>query len=231
MKVLAIIPAYNEEESIGELLFKFLEYGNIDVLVINDCSEDDTSRICKENGVNVIDLPCNLGIGGAVQTGYRYAKKAGYDIAVQVDGDGQHNPQYITQLIEPLIKEEADLIIGSRYLEKHGFQSTILRRVGIRYFSYLIKVLKGRNVTDPTSGFRACNKSVINLFAERYPIDYPEPESIVFLLRNNFIVKEVPVIMNERISGESSIKDLKTVYYMIKVSLAIIIDTLRKQVV
>lgn len=230
MKILAIIPAFNEEENIGKLLSEFLKYDNIDILVINDCSKDDTSRICKNNGVNVIDLPCNLGIGGAVQTGYRYAKKAGYDIAVQVDGDGQHNPQYITQLIDPILKGEADLVIGSRYLERNGFQSTVLRRLGIKYFTFLIKALKRKYVTDPTSGFRACNRSVIELFSDQYPIDYPEPESIVFLLRNNCRVKEIPVIMNERIGGESSIKAFKTVYYMIKVSLAIIIDTLRKQI-
>lgn len=231
MKVLAIIPAYNEEESIGDLISRFIDYTDVDVLVVNDCSKDGTSKICKRGGVNVIDLPCNLGIGGAVQTGYRYAKLHGYDIAVQVDGDGQHNPEYISKLIQPIVNEEADLVIGSRYLEKNGFQSTVLRRIGIKYFSFLIKTLKRKRITDPTSGFRACNHSVIELFAERYPIDYPEPESIVYLLRNDFKVREVPVIMNERAGGESSIKAFKTIYYMIKVSVAIFIDTLRKQAI
>jgi glycosyltransferase involved in cell wall biosynthesis len=231
VKILAIIPAFNEEESIGNLISKFNSYKDIDILVVNDCSKDLTSKICKGRGVNVIDLPCNLGIGGAVQTGYKYAKENGYDIAVQVDGDGQHNPQYIHKLIEPLLNSEADLVIGSRYLEKNGFQSTALRRIGIKYFTYLIKTLKKREITDPTSGFRACNRAIIEAFAERYPIDYPEPESIVYLLRNNFKVREVPVIMNEREGGESSIKAFKSVYYMIKVSLAILIDSLRRQAV
>jgi glycosyltransferase involved in cell wall biosynthesis len=228
MKILAIVPAFNEEEGIQRLAKLFEDVNNIDVVVINDCSKDNTSKICREYGFNVIDLPSNLGIGGAVQTGYKYAEKYGYDIAVQVDGDGQHNPANIKDLIKPIIEENADLVIGSRYLYKEGFQSSFIRRLGINYFSMLISILQKKKITDPTSGFRACNRRVIELFSKRYPTDYPEPESIVYLLRNKYTIKEVPVIMHERLGGESSISAIKSIYYMIKVSLAIIIDNLRK---
>lgn len=232
MRTLVIIPAYNEETNISSLIESLNDIDLlIDIVVINDCSTDNTSSICKKMGVSVIDLPCNLGIGGAVQTGYKYAREQGYDIAIQVDGDGQHKPEYIRALIEPIIKGEADMVIGSRYIDKKGFQSTWLRRVGIHYFSKLIKLLTKQTVTDPTSGFRACNKQLVNLFAQRYPKDYPEPESIVFLRRRNFRLTEVPVVMQERFGGISSINPLKSVYYMIKVSIAILIDILRKQTV
>jgi glycosyltransferase involved in cell wall biosynthesis len=228
MKVLAIIPAFNEEEGIQRLAELFDEVNHIDVIVVNDCSRDNTSNICREIGFNVIDLPSNLGIGGAVQTGFKYAEKHGYDIAVQVDGDGQHNPAYIKDLIKPIVEGNADLVIGSRYLNNEGFQSSAMRRLGIQYFSALIDILQKKKITDPTSGFRACNRKVIELFSKRYPTDYPEPESIVYLLRNQFVIEEVPVIMHERHGGESSINAIKSIYYMIKVSLAIIIDNLRK---
>ncbi|WP_088834217.1 glycosyltransferase family 2 protein [Paenibacillus tyrfis] len=235
MKILIIIPAYNESENIGNLLDEIVSieklYPNetkLDILVINDCSKDNTSDICNVKNAKVIDLPCNLGIGGAVQTGYKYAFKNDYDFAVQVDGDGQHNPSYIKDVIKPLMLNDADLVIGSRYLKKEGFQSTFLRRVGIRYFSNLIKVLVRQTITDPTSGFRACNKKVIKLFAHQYPVDYPEPESIVYLSRIGLRIIEVPVIMKSRHGGESSIKSFRSIYYMIKVSIAIFIDTLRK---
>nr|WP_295975169.1 glycosyltransferase family 2 protein [uncultured Bacillus sp.] len=228
VKILAIVPAYNEEQGIQFVAEQFRDMDNVDVLVINDCSRDKTSAICRELGLNVIDLPSNLGIGGAVQTGYKYAKLNGYDIAIQVDGDGQHNPAYIKELIKPIAEGNADLVIGSRYLKKDGFQSTFTRRMGIQYFSFLIRLLHKKQITDPTSGFRASNRKVIELFSNRYPIDYPEPESIVFLLRNQYRIQEVPVLMNERKGGESSINAFKSVYYMIKVSLAILIDNLRK---
>lgn len=232
MKILIIIPAYNESRNLIRLLDNFKNLSlQFDIYVINDCSTDNTSEIAKKNGVNVIDLPCNLGIGGAVQTGYLYAKNNNYDIAIQVDGDGQHNPEYIEKLILPIINGSANLVIGSRYIKREGYQSSYLRRIGINYFRVLIKILSAKTITDPTSGFRACDSTVINIFANNYPKDYPEPESIVFLLRNNFNVLEVPVIMNEREAGLSSIRSFKTMYYMIKVSLAIVIDVLRRRVV
>ncbi|QTH42331.1 glycosyltransferase family 2 protein [Cohnella sp. LGH] len=231
MKILIIIPAYNEQDNIQRLIAnlqreKQLQY---DLLIINDCSTDHTSQVMREMNVPVVDLPCNLGIGGAVQTGYKYAKQHGYDVAVQVDGDGQHNPRFIAKIVEPILKGEADFVIGSRYIEKEGFQSTALRRAGIYYFSKLIYLFTRHKITDPTSGFRACNAEIIDIFAKNYPIDYPEPESIVVLTRKKFRLKEVPVVMEERSAGISSIKSLKSAYYMIKVSLAILIDLLRER--
>lgn len=230
MKILLIIPAYNEENTIQTLLKEILSLNikGLEPLVINDCSIDNTSYLARQAGAKVIDLPCNLGIGGAVQTGYKYALKNGYDIAIQVDGDGQHDPKYIPQLIEPLLKEEADMVIGSRYIEKVGFQSTFLRRLGISYFCKLIKLLTKTKVTDPTSGFRACNQKVIKLLAENYPKDYPEPESIVYLNRFDCKIAEIPVVMKPRTGGVSSINLNRSIYYMFKVSLAIIIDRMRK---
>ncbi|MCY9664834.1 glycosyltransferase family 2 protein [Paenibacillus alginolyticus] len=230
MKILIIVPAFNESRNLVRLLKKFKSLSlQFDIVVINDCSTDNTSEIAKKHGVIVIDLPCNLGIGGAVQTGYLYARNNNYDVAIQVDGDGQHNPEYIENLIAPIINRSANLVIGSRYIKKEGFQSSYLRRIGISYFKGLIQVLCGKTITDPTSGFRACDSNIISLFASNYPKDYPEPESIVFLLRNNFKVLEVPVVMNDREAGKSSIRSFKTIYYMIKVSLAILIDVLRRR--
>lgn len=227
MKIIAIVPAYNEAGNI-ELLIDQLREVEIDVIVINDKSTDGTLTVLKKMKVNYIDLPCNLGIGGAVQTGYSYAVEKGYDIAIQVDGDGQHDPKYINELIEPIINNQADMIIGSRYINKQGFQSTLIRRLGIRYFSILIKLLTGTRITDPTSGFRACNFKIMEYFSIYYPIDYPEPESITALLRQGYRIKEIPVEMLERRSGLSSINFLKSIYYMVKVTLAILIDIIRK---
>lgn len=233
-KVLLLIPAFNEAKNIEKLINKInlvnIPNVSIDTLVINDCSKDNTSSICKSLGVNLIDLPCNLGIGGAVQTGYKYAKVCKYDIAIQVDGDGQHDPSFIKDLIAPIVNRESDMVIGSRFINKVGFQSTFMRRVGIVYLSKLINILTGLRITDPTSGFRACNKKVINLFADNYPIDYPEPESILHINRKKLEIKEIPVLMREREAGISSINFFRSIYYMIKVSLSIVIDKFRKEV-
>ncbi|GGD87511.1 glycosyltransferase family 2 protein [Paenibacillus nasutitermitis] len=232
-KILIIIPAFNEEYNIENLVkeIKLVADINLDILVINDCSTDNTELVCKNSGVRTINLPSNLGIGGAVQTGYKFALKNKYEIAIQVDGDGQHRPEYIKELIRPILDNEADMVIGSRYINKEGFQSTKLRRIGIIYFSKLLHLLTNQVITDPTSGFRACNDKVIQLFSKRYPVDYPEPESIMFLKRNKYIIKEIPVQMKARMGGVSSISSLKSVYYMTKVSLAILIDKMRKQIV
>ncbi|MBY0009527.1 glycosyltransferase family 2 protein [Paenibacillus typhae] len=230
MRVLGIIPCYNEQENIESLIKELSHYSDVlDFVIINDRSTDMTSTVCDNVKANIINLPCNLGIGGAVQTGYIYAKEKNYDIAVQIDGDGQHDPSYIRELIEPLIGGNCDFVIGSRFINKEGFQSSLTRRVGIVYFARLLKLLTKQKVTDPTSGFRACNKRIINYFAENYPVDYPEPESIMALSRNGYTILEVPVKMRERNGGVSSIKAFKSVYYMIKVTLAIIIDFSRKQ--
>lgn len=229
MKKLIIIPAYNEQESIKKTVEDIIEKApGFDYIVINDCSTDETKQICEEEKFNVIHLPVNLGIGGAVQTGYLYAARNGYDIAVQVDGDGQHDPQFLDQMATYMEKEHADMVIGSRFIDKEGFQSSGARRVGIKYFTMLIKLLTGAKITDPTSGLRMVNREVIEFFAEEYPKDYPEPESVVAILRRKKRVLEIPVIMRERSGGVSSISMKKSVYYMIKVSLAILIERIRK---
>lgn len=228
MKKLVIIPAYNEEESIVETVKDIKENApDFDYVVINDCSKDDTLAICRQNQINVLNLPINLGIGGAVQTGYLYAYNNGYDVAVQFDGDGQHDASYLDKMASVMAEENADMVIGSRFIEKQGFQSSGIRRVGIRYFAFLTKVLFGKKITDATSGMRMCNRKVIELFVKDYPRDYPEPETVCRLLRKKCKVVEIPVIMRERNSGVSSISMKKSIYYMIKVSLAIFIERLR----
>lgn len=229
MKKLVIIPAYNESASIEKTVREIQSKAKgFDYVVINDCSKDNTREICEINGFNIVNLPINLGIGGAVQTGYRYACRNGYDMAVQVDGDGQHNPEFLETMANYLVEKNADMVIGSRFIEKQGFQSSGTRRIGIKYFTVLIKLLTGKTITDPTSGLRIVNQDIIKLFAYDYPKDYPEPESTVAVLRQGKKVEEIPVIMRERNGGVSSISLRKSVYYMIKVSLAILIERIRK---
>lgn len=228
MKTLLIIPAYNEQDNIKETVQKIQEHGGLDYIVINDGSKDNTEVILQKNNINHIKLIRNLGIGGAVQTGYKYAFENNYDIAIQFDGDGQHDVNYVEKICEPLINGQADMCIGTRYLDKSAseFQSTFMRRLGANIISACIKLFAGQKITDPTSGFRAVNKKVIKEFAQNYPTEYPEPESTVSLLVNGYKVKEVPVSMNERKGGVSSIRLWKTVDYMIKVVLAIVIDSI-----
>ncbi len=225
-KILIIIPAYNEEESIAGIIKEVLALNlSVSVLVIDDGSTDNTTSVAKDLGVDVISLPINLGIGGAVQTGYKFAQKNGFDIAVQVDGDGQHDVTYLNALLEPIIKEEADMAIGSRFIPPYlGYQSSFIRRIGINFFAYLISFLTEYKVTDPTSGFRAVNKTLIDVFADYYPADYPEPEAIVVAGRVKSRIQEVPVEMRARKTGNSSIRYLKTLYYMIKVTFAIVME-------
>ena len=229
LKKLVIIPAYNESASIVNTVNDIKENAkDFDYVVINDRSKDNTLKICRDAGLNVIDLPLNLGIGGAVQTGYLYAFQNGYDIAVQFDGDGQHDAKYLDVMAEKLVKEQADMVIGSRFIEKEGFQSSFTRRLGIRYFSGLIKLMTGKTVTDPTSGYRMCNRRIIELFAGNYPKDYPEPETTTWILRKKLKVLEIPVVMRAREEGVSSISPKKSIYYMFKVSMAIIIERTRR---
>ena len=227
MKVLVIIPAYNEEKSIVNSVKKLKEHNeDIDYVVINDGSKDNTKKVCIENNINFIDLPTDLGIGGAVQTGYKYALKNNYDVAIQYDGDGQHDPKYISKMVDE-IKKGNDIVIGSRYIEELSkFKSTFIRRLGIKILHFVIKITTFKNIYDPTSGYRAANKKVIKLFAHDYPIDYPEPESIVKVIKLGYKVSEIPVEMNERVNGKSSIRFFDSIYYMIKVNLAIIITSM-----
>ena len=224
MKVLIIIPAYNESGNIERVVNNLIKsYPQYDYVVVNDCSRDGTSSICKKNRYNYIDLPINLGIGGCVQTGYKYARKNNYDIAIQYDGDGQHNPGDLESIIKPLVDNAADIVIGSRFIKREGFQSTGIRRFGILFLGFIIFLLTGTKVRDVTSGYRAINKKMIDFYACNYAQDYPEPEAIVaaFLLKAR--IKEIPVIMQERIAGNSSITLFSGAYYMLKVTLSIII--------
>lgn len=224
-RVLIIIPAYNEEKNI-ETVVKNLEtnFPEYDYVVINDCSTDSTLQILEKNHFNYVSLPHNLGIGGAVQTGYMYARDYGYDIAIQLDGDGQHDPAYIKDIILPIENGEAEYVIGSRFIEHEGFQSSSTRRMGINILSGWIKMLCGKKVFDVTSGFRAVNRSCILHFASDYPQDYPEPKAIIDAVLHGVRITEVPVVMKERLGGESSITLWRSVYYMIKVSLDILLS-------
>lgn len=223
MKTLIIIPAYNEALNIESVIDSISEAGcAYDYLVVNDSSTDGTEDVLNQNSFNYVSLPVNLGIGGAVQTGYKYARDNGYDVAIQMDGDGQHNPEYYKEAVDIIEQGEADIVIGSRFIEKEGFQTSFMRRFGIKLLSIMIKIVCGETVRDVTSGYRIVNRKFIEYFAEEYAQDYPEPEAIVAAKLNGAVIKEIPVIMNEREEGESSISPLKSVIYMIKVTLAII---------
>lgn len=228
-KILVIIPAYNEEETIGEVIDSVKnDFRQADILVVNDGSTDSSFLIAKAKGVFVINLSCNLGIGGAMQAGYKFAQVKDYDIAVQVDADGQHESEFIDSLIKPLQNSEFDMTIGSRFCSKNNYKSPFARRLGIKLLSLILSVITGQAVTDSTSGFRAVNRKAIGLFTEKYPDDYPEVESILLLHKQGFGFKEVPVVMSHRKAGYSSITPLRSVYYMLKVLLSIFITLIRK---
>lgn len=225
MKVLIIIPAYNEEKSVKGVVDELLSYSyNYDYVIINDGSTDGTQKVCEKAGLNLISLPINLGIGGAVQTGYRYALENGYDIAVQLDGDGQHDPRYIPDLVDPICEGRADYVIGSRYIENEGFQSTRLRQAGIKLLSGVLYAFTKQRILDSTSGFRAVDKKLIGLFSRNYAQDYPEPEAIMQAALNGSRILERPVRMRERSAGKSSINRFGSVYYIIKVVMSIIFN-------
>ena len=229
MKKLVIIPDFNEEGNLEKTIKDIKDNApDFDYVIINDCSTDKTLEMCRRHGFSYLNLPVNLGIGGAVQTGYRYAYYHGYDIAVQFDGDGQHSASHLEDMVTTLIDTESDMVIGSRFIEKEGFQSSGLRRIGIKYFTGLIKLLTGKKITDPTSGMRMVNKKLLEKFTDEYPKDYPEPESVVTILSEKYKVTEIPVVMNEREEGVSSISLKNSVYYMIKVSFAILIARMKK---
>ena len=231
VKIAVVIPAYNEEESIAAVVASVNRISTDEItvvpVVVNDCSKDSTLKII--NGLNCIalNLPINLGIGGAVQTGIKYAFNNGFDYAVQIDGDGQHPTGPIPMLMEELRKNNWDVVIGSRFIKNEGFQSTIMRRSGIKYFQWLLKLITGETVTDPTSGMRLMNRKTMELLYAYYPDEYPEPEALIIYNRNGLKFGEVPVQMVERQGGQSSIQGFGTIYYMFKVTIAIIFTFLR----
>lgn len=229
-KILIIVPAFNEAGTIVSLVEQLSNENPLwDILIVNDGSTDDTGKLAISTGMAiVVNLPINLGIGGAVQAGFKFAERYGYDMAVQCDGDGQHKPSEITKLLEPLMHNKADVVIGSRFCEPHdGWKSTFFRRTGIKVFEVVNSLLIQQRITDNTSGFRAYNKEAIAFLAENYPTDYPEPEAIILLGCNGFRLQEVFVEMQDRQYGRSSISGLRTVYYMMKVLLAIAITSCR----
>ena len=227
MKTLIIIPTYNEEQNIQTVVDNLIQhYSQYDYCVINDCSTDHTLDICKSKGYHYISLCTNLGIGGGVQTGYLYAVENNYDVTVQIDGDGQHDPSYIAQMIEVMQTENADMVIGSRFLEKKGFQTSASRRMGIRIINSLIYLCCCIKITDSTSGLRVCSKRITKFFADYYAQDYPEPEAIVTAALHGYKVIEYSVAMKKRIGGSSSINLKRSIYYMFKVTFAILLQKL-----
>lgn len=226
-KVLIIIPAYNEAENLEKVVDTLISfYPQYDYIIVNDGSTDYTAEVCRRRGYQVLHLPINMGIGGAVQTGYCYALDRGYEYAVQIDGDGQHDVAFLQDMLASMEQEGADCMIGSRFVEKEGFQSSHLRRTGITFLSVLGWLLTGVRVRDITSGYRLVNRRFIEIFAKDYPADYPEPEAMVITAVHGGKIREYPVIMRERENGTSSITMKKSVYYMCKVTLAMLIRRL-----
>lgn len=216
MKILVIIPAYNEEESILTTVQALNSvHPEVDAVVVNDASKDNTKNILSENHIHYLDLPVNLGIGGGVQAGYMYAYRNGYDIAIQMDGDGQHPASELDKIIAPIKAEKADIVVGSRFVNKEGFQSSAIRRFGIKFLSSLIYLCTGKHILDVTSGYRAVNRKFIKIFSEEYAQDYPEPEALVTAAKKGAEIIEVPVMMKERQGGMSSISPIKSIYYML----------------
>jgi glycosyltransferase involved in cell wall biosynthesis len=228
-KILVIIPAYNEQDSIEKVVDEVNKYlQEADIVVVNDGSIDSTLNKARKKGAIVLDLPYNMGIGTAMQTGYLFAYKEGYDIAFQVDGDYQHDPKELKKVLLPILENETDMVIGSRYIGGVGFKSSITRRMGIKFFSWVLFILIRKKITDPTSGFRALNRKTIEFFAMEYPPDYPEVESLLLLHKKGFHFKEVSINMKERLNGESSINTSSAFYYMIKVTISMVIGCFRK---
>lgn len=228
-RTLIIIPAYNEEQSLPAVIDDLRRHiPGGDILVVDDGSRDRTAAAARSAGVRVASLPFNLGIGAAMQTGYRYARQKGYDIAIQFDGDGQHMAEEIAILLEKLGKGGADIVVGSRFLKKGDYRPSFFRKIGIWVFSTVLSSILGMPVTDTTSGFRAANRRVIEFFAGNYPEDYPEVESLVLLHRAGMAIAEAPVRMRDRTGGRSSITPIRSAYYMVKVLLAVFIDLLKK---
>jgi len=229
-KVLVIIPAYNEEKNIGRVITEIREcVGDIQIVVVNDGSSDETALVAKKAGASVINLPCNLGYGGAVQTGFKYAVSKGYEYCIQIDGDGQHDPHCIEDLLKVVQNGEADIAIGSRFLGNSQYKIPLFRRLGMIIFGKIVSVIIKQKITDPTSGYQALNRRVMQFFAhDNYPSDYPDADTIILLNFAGFKVKEVPVVMRSRIFGNSMHNKLKSLYYIYKMFLAIFILLLRK---
>jgi glycosyltransferase involved in cell wall biosynthesis len=231
---IAIVPALNEERAIAHVVDEIRAYDpELEIVVVDDGSLDGTAQVARAAGARVLRLPFNLGIGGAVQTGFRYAHENEFEYAVRVDGDGQHDPAQLGAVVQPLMRGAADIVVGSRYLSPggDGYRSSVPRRMGIRILARVVSALTGQRITDPTSGFQALNRKAIALFAADYPHDYPEVEALVLLLRHRLRLREVPIEMRPRTAGRSSIQTLSSGYYMVKVLLALLVGSFRRNVV
>jgi glycosyltransferase involved in cell wall biosynthesis len=229
LKTLVIVPAYNEENCIGAVISDLRDnFPGGDILVVNDGSRDRTSEIAKERGARVIDLPYNVGIGGAIQTGFVYAMRENYEVAIQFDGDGQHQADEIPKILEPYKQGDADIVVGSRFLSEGGFTSSMQRKMGAKILSCVVSSLIGKKITDTTSGFRVYGKKAIGFFSSMYPEDYPEVETFILAHKKGLIVREVPAEILPRAGGRSSITFTRAVYYMVKVLLAVFVDLIKK---
>ena len=226
---IAIVPALNEEESVAKVIEEIRAFDpGFDIVVVDDGSVDKTAAVARARGAYVLRLPFNLGIGGAMQTGFRFAFERGYDLAVQIDGDGQHDPRELPKILAPLVAGEADIVVGSRFTGDGAFRSSFTRRIGIKIFAWTVSAVVRQRVTDTTSGFRAVNRQGISLFAADYPHDYPEVEATVMVVKHRLRLTEVPVTMRERAGGVSSINAWASIYYMAKVLLGILVSVFRK---
>jgi glycosyltransferase involved in cell wall biosynthesis len=229
---IAIVPAYNEEQNVGRVIDELRAFDpGLDIVVVSDGSVDRTAEVAAEHGAHVVSLPFNLGIGGAVQTGFQYAHEQGYELVVRCDGDGQHIPAELPKVLEPVLAGEADIAVGSRFAGGDGYRSSATRRVGIRLLALIVSAIARQRVTDTTSGFQALNRKALDLFAADYPHDYPEVEGMVMTIKHRLRLREVPVEMREREHGHSSITALRSIYYMVKVLVALFVGLFRRRVV
>jgi glycosyltransferase involved in cell wall biosynthesis len=228
---IAIVPAYNEERNIGRVVDELRAFdAELDVVVVSDGSVDRTAEVAAEHGAHVVQLPFNLGIGGAVQTGFQYAHENGYELVVRCDGDGQHDPSELPKVLAPVLAGEADIAVGSRFTGGDGYRSSATRRIGIRLLALIVSAIARQRVTDTTSGFQALNRKALDLFAADYPHDYPEVEGMVMTIKHRLRLTEVPVTMREREHGQSSITALRSIYYMAKVFVALFVGLFRRRV-
>jgi glycosyltransferase involved in cell wall biosynthesis len=232
LKRIAIVPAYNEERNVGRVIDELRAFDpGLHVVIVSDGSLDRTAEVALEHGAHVVKLPFNLGIGGAVQTGFRYAHENGYDLVVRCDGDGQHDPSQLPKVLAPVLAGDADIAVGSRFAGGEGYRSSATRRVGIRLLALIVSAIARQRVTDTTSGFQALNAKALALFAADYPHDYPEVEGMVMTIKHRLRLCEVPVTMREREHGRSSITALRSFYYMAKVLLALFVGLFRRSIV
>ena len=227
-RTLLVIPALNEQDSIAAVVEEVSRLlPSLDILVVDDCSTDATAEIARAAGARVLRLPCHLGLGGGVQAGYALAFELGYDTVVRIDGDGQHDPRDIPRLLQRLRESGCDMVIGVRPPGSPGFQTSLVRQLGISFFRLILRPILGRPVTDPTSGFVAVNHRALAVFSHTFPLEYPEIETLVVLQRRRFRFEEVPCLMRPRLAGRSSITALKSVYYVIHVLLGVFVNVLR----